>query len=41
MIKIGFTKDAEKQSQKTKIEPDKKKGMLERFKKHAEVLKDD
>jgi len=41
MIKIGFTKEAEKQAQKTKSAEPKKKGMLERLKKHSDILKDD
>jgi len=41
MIKIGFTKEAEKQAQKTESAPTKKKGLLERLKKDADTLKDD
>jgi len=41
MIKIGFTKQAEKQSQKADSADIKKKGVLERLKKHADILKDD
>jgi len=41
MIKIGFTKQSEKQSQKKDSADTKKKGVLETLKEHAKVLKDD
>jgi len=41
MIKIGFTKDAEKRAQIVENVPDEKKSILERLKKHSNVLKDE